>query len=96
MRPYGSGCSHEHACLRCQFLQVPPVNAPRLKVIGEDLERRIDEATTQTWLGDVEQLRITLHRLRDKQIQLGEIPDATDLTQLIPAQPVLGLPDHLQ
>ena len=96
VRPYGSGCSHEHACLRCQFLQVPPVNAPRLKVIGEDLERRIDEATTQTWLGDVEQLRITLHRLRDKQIQLGEIPDATDLTQLIPAQPVLGLPDHIQ
>lgn len=54
VRPYGSGCTHEHACLRCQFLTVHPGARPRLDSIEADLNGRIKTASEQAWLGDVE------------------------------------------
>lgn len=74
VRPYGSGCSHEHACIRCDFLQVTKAGAPRLDVIEEDLNRRVEDAKTHTWLGDVEQLQVTLTRLRTKRSTYNEQP----------------------
>ena len=74
MRPYGSGCTHEHACIRCNFLHVHPDAAGRLERIEQDLQQRLEEASTQHWLADVEQLRLTLRRLQDKKntLRAGE------------------------
>lgn len=71
VRPYGSGCTHEHACIRCNFLHVHTDAAARLDNIEQDLQQRLEEASTQQWLADVEQLRVTLRRLQDKKITLG-------------------------
>jgi site-specific recombinase XerD len=60
LRPYGSDCSHEHACIRCGFCQVDPSQADRLDEIREGLRNQIDEAQRNQWLGDVNQLRITM------------------------------------
>lgn len=46
VRPYGSGCTHEHACLRCEFLQVHPDAHARLDAIETDLHTRIADACT--------------------------------------------------
>ncbi len=73
VRPYGSGCSHEHACIRCDFLQVRPAAAEQLRDIEANLTDRIATAREQTWLGDVEQLQVTLDRLHDKQTRLDEL-----------------------
>lgn len=75
VRPYGSGCTHEHACIRCDFLALHPDARQRLDQIEDDLHKRIDTAQQHNWLADVEQLRITLRRLREKRSQLP--PDET-------------------
>lgn len=85
VRPYGTGCSHEHACIRCDFLQVTPDAAPRMDAIEVDLHRRQQEATSQAWLGDVEQLKVTLERLRTKRETLPA-PSQVDAPMLM-AQP---------
>ena len=58
------------ACVRCSFLQVDPSQADRLAVIETDLHTRIETAREQEWLGDVEQLQLTLKHLHDKQDQV--------------------------
>ena len=73
VRPYGSGCTHEHACIRCQFLTVHPSTSGRLQEIETDLHQRIETAQAQTWLADVEQLRITLRRLEEKRATLDDL-----------------------
>ncbi len=98
VRPYGSGCTHEHACIRCQFLTVHPDARPRLDTIDADLNDRISTAVQQSWLGDVEQLRVTLTRLRDKRHQLGDTDmDTTDsITALLQApHPALEIPTDM-
>lgn len=96
VRPYGSGCTHEHACLRCEFLQVHPDAHARLDTIETDLHDRITTASTQTWLGDVEQLRITLSRLHDKRAQLPPMatphPAAGTSEDLLAAHPIATVP----
>ena len=82
VRPYGSGCSHEHACIRCDFLQVQPAAAEQLRRVEADLHTRIAAAREQTWLGDVEQLQVTLDRLHDKQNRLD------DLLATLPSPPL--------
>lgn len=70
VRPYATGCSHQHAC-------IPPGHpeaSTRLPVIESDLNRRLDEARDNQWLGDLEQLRITIDRLHDKQTALRQRP----------------------
>ena len=87
VRPYGSGCSHEHACIRCDFLQVQPAAAEQLRSIEGDLTARIATAQQQTWLGDVEQLRVTLDRLHDKQNRLQDLLTSLPSPTLTLAQP---------
>lgn len=50
-RPYGADCVHEHACVRCDFLQVDPAQASRLDDIRENLQHQIKEAEQNQWLG---------------------------------------------
>lgn len=92
VRPYGSGCSHEHACIRCDFLQVQPVAAEQLRSIEADLTGRIANAREQTWLGDVEQLQVTLDRLHDKQTRLDDLLATLPSPPLALAQPALVAP----
>jgi Phage integrase family len=61
--PYGTGCTHEHACIRCSFLQIDPAQADRLASIQADINERITAARDNGWLGDVEQLQLTLGHL---------------------------------
>lgn len=69
-RPYGSDCVHEHACVRCDFLQVDPAQASRLDDIRENLQHQIKEAEQNLWLGDVDQLRLTIEHADRKREQL--------------------------
>ncbi|AGB26818.1 site-specific recombinase XerD (plasmid) [Mycobacterium sp. JS623] len=59
-RPYGADCVHEHACIRCDFCQVDPSQLGRLDEIRDNLHIRVKEAQRNQWLGDVNQLRITI------------------------------------
>lgn len=74
-RPYGSSCSHEHACIRCQFLQVDPAQVNQLTDIGNNLHARVEEATANSWLGDVDQLLVTLGHLDHKKEQVQRMLD---------------------
>jgi hypothetical protein len=84
-RPYGTGCQHEHACLRCAQLHVNPKVLPRLDELESDLEERRKHATAEGWLGEIEGVDLTLHCLRDKRA------DALRLTR-ITHQVDLGMP----
>ncbi|MBP2371987.1 integrase [Pseudonocardia parietis] len=75
-RPYGSDCAHEHACLRCNFLQVDPGEITQLDAIEDNLHARIAEAESNSWLGDVEQLHLTVRNLRDKRDQVQQLLDS--------------------
>lgn len=92
VRPYGSGCSHEHACIRCDFLQVQPAAVEQLRGIEVSFTERIKVAQQQAWLGDVEQLRVTLDRLHDKQNRLHDLLDNLPSPTLTLAQPALTRP----
>lgn len=70
VRPYGSPCVHEHACLRCPFQQIEPEQLPRLVEIQSDIKIRIEAARDNKWLGDVAQLEQTLRHVDDKHAQL--------------------------
>ncbi|WP_308313116.1 site-specific integrase [Streptomyces sp. ISL-1] len=69
-RAYGSNCVHEHACVRCPVLIVGPDERPRLREIRENLHARIAEAEREGWLGDVEQLTVSLAATDDKISQI--------------------------
>ncbi|MEV1178209.1 site-specific integrase [Nonomuraea sp. NPDC049784] len=69
-RAYGSSCVHEHACVRCPVLIVGPGERPRLEEIRENLHARIAEAEREGWLGDVEQLTVSLAAAEDKINQI--------------------------
>ncbi|WP_053084658.1 hypothetical protein [Streptomyces viridochromogenes] len=73
-RAYGSSCVHEHACVRCPVLIVGPGERPRLEEIRENLHARITEAEREGWLGDVEQLTVSLAATDGKisQIDVNE------------------------
>jgi len=95
VRPYGTGCTHEHACLRCNFLQVSPDRAPTLDLIETDLQHRIAQAEQQAWLGDVDQLQLTLTHLHSKRDQLTKLLATTadgPLQLPVPDQAVPGPP----
>jgi hypothetical protein len=90
VRPYGTGCTDGHACIRCNFLQVEPSQADRLAQIESDLNDRIDTAREQSWLGDVEQLQLTLSHLHDKQDQVQRLLNIISVPRLITAAPTLS------
>jgi hypothetical protein len=71
-RAYGSGCQHEHACVRCPLLRVNPHEKLRLAEIRDNTVARIAEASERGWLGDLEQLNLTLAAANGKLAQLEE------------------------
>ncbi|MGE0346613.1 MAG: tyrosine-type recombinase/integrase [Gemmatimonadales bacterium] len=86
-RPYGSPCSHEHACIRCPMLQVDPRQHTRLTEITHNLRDRITEARANGWLGEIEGLQISLNAARAKLAGLTR-------TSPVPAPKItnLGMP----
>ncbi|MEU6323956.1 site-specific integrase [Streptomyces sp. NPDC047009] len=50
-RAYGTGCIHEHACIRCPLLRPDPAQLPRLIEVRDNLLVRIDETRDHGWLG---------------------------------------------
>ncbi|MBT9257479.1 site-specific integrase [Phycicoccus sp. MAQZ13P-2] len=92
VRPYGSGCKHEHACIRCDFLAVHPDARQRLDTIEVDLQQRIETAKEQNWLADVEQLRVTMRRLGEKRTQIAPA-ETPGLDESMSALPAWDVPD---
>lgn len=69
-RAYGTGCQHEHACIRCPMLRPDPAQQPRLEQIITSLTERITEATEHGWLGDVNGLQVSIDAARHKLTQM--------------------------
>lgn len=69
-RAYGTGCQHEHACIRCPMLRPEPEHRPRLAEIRDNLTDRIAEAEQEGWLGETEGLTVSLAAAEDKLSQL--------------------------
>jgi hypothetical protein len=88
-RAYGTGCIHEHSCLRCPLLRVDPAQRPRLTGIRDNLITRIDEAQREGWLGEAEGLKVSLSAATQKLAQLDDL--AARQTTIHLGMP--GLPD---
>lgn len=69
-RAYGTGCQHEHACIRCPMLRPDPAQQPRLEEIIASLTERLNEATERGWIGDVEGLQVSLSAAEHKLVQM--------------------------
>ncbi|MGW5731034.1 tyrosine-type recombinase/integrase [Nocardia beijingensis] len=99
-RPYGTPCSHEHACVRCPMLQVDPQQHDRLTDIVDNLKARIEEATRHGWLGEVQGLQISLDAACTKlaDIERNAMPGDTGpvLLGLPIATPAYGTENAVQ
>lgn len=71
-RAFGTGCIHEHACVRCALLWPEPSQQHRLIEIRDNLTARIAEAEREGWLGEIEGLKISLTGTEDKLTQLDK------------------------
>jgi hypothetical protein len=89
-RPYGSDCVHEHACIRCDFLQVEPSQGERLQQVRENLQAQVDEAKRNKWLGDVDQLQLTIRHADQKAEMLRRQLDDSPTIELV--HPTTDLP----
>ena len=69
-RAYGTGCQHEHACIRCPMLRPDPTQHDRLEQIIASLTERIAEAHDQGWLGEVDGLQVSLDAAQLKLVQM--------------------------
>jgi site-specific recombinase XerD len=86
-RPYGTPCSHEHACIRCPMLQVNPKMLPRLDELKADLLARRERAQQEGWLGEIDGLDLTLGHLQQKR---------DGARRMVQASPVdIGMPVRL-
>ncbi|WP_077490692.1 site-specific integrase [Sinomonas mesophila] len=68
-RPYATPCIHEHACIKCRFLQVDPAQAGRLEEMTANAEQRLAEAREHRWLGEVSALEESLVHLRRRRAE---------------------------
>jgi integrase len=59
-RAYGTGCIHEHSCIRCPLLRIDPAQRPRLAGIRDNLTARIAEAEREGWIGEAQGLKVSL------------------------------------
>jgi hypothetical protein len=75
--------------VRCSFLQIDPAQSDRLTLIETDLSARIATARDNAWIGDVEQLQLTLGHLHDKQDQVQRFLETLPAEALITAAPTL-------
>ena len=71
-RAYGTDCRHEHSCVRCPVLRVDPGQKRRLIEIRDNLTARIAEAQREGWLGEAENLGVSLAHAEDKIAQLDQ------------------------
>jgi Phage integrase family len=71
-RAYGTGCIHEHSCLRCSLLRPDPTQLHRILEIRDNLLARIAEAEREGWLGEVDGLKVSLAGAKQKLSQLNE------------------------
>lgn len=69
-RAWGTGCQHEHACVRCSLLRPDPEQADRLRDIIRNLGLRINEAQDHHWQGEVDGLTSTLRAAGMKLTQM--------------------------
>lgn len=72
-RAYGTGCIHEHSCVRCPLLRVDPAQRPRLVGIRDNLIARIEEAQREGWVGEAEGLKVSLAASKQKLAQLDDL-----------------------
>jgi hypothetical protein len=66
-RPYATPRVHEHACIKCRFLQVDPGQAARIETMTENAGQRLAEAREHQWLGEVSALEESLVHLRRRR-----------------------------
>jgi integrase len=69
-RAYGTGCVHEHSCIRCPLLRIDPAQRPRLEAIRASLTARIAEAEREGWTGEAEGLKVSLAAASNKLAQI--------------------------
>ena len=69
-RVFATPCIHEHACVRCPLLWPDPAQRARLIEIRDNLVARIAEAERESWLGEVEGLRVNLAGAERKLAQM--------------------------
>jgi site-specific recombinase XerD len=86
-RPYGTGCQHEHSCIRCPSLRLDPTARPRLVAIVANLKDRITEARLNGWLGEVQGLQVSLNAATTKLATLDRLRDRPN-----PSPVALGIP----
>ncbi|MCZ9329402.1 tyrosine-type recombinase/integrase [Nocardia farcinica] len=88
-RPYGTGCQHEHACIRCPMLHVDPRMIPRLDELEDDLLQRRQRAEAEGWAGEIEGIDLTLTFLRAKRDDSQRRMTRPTVTLGLPAAPRL-------
>jgi hypothetical protein len=88
-RAWGSGCIHEHSCIRCSLLRVDPAQQQRLQDIRGNLVARIAEAEREGWVGEAEGLKVSLAAANNKlaQIELTLARRAENVSLGIPSYP---------
>jgi hypothetical protein len=69
-RAFGTGCIHEHACVRCPVLWPEPSQRPRIVELIDNIDARIAEAEREGWMGEVDGLQVSLAGAQDKLAQL--------------------------
>lgn len=85
-RAYGTGCVHEHSCLRCSLLRPDPAQRSRVNAVRDSLLARISEAQREGWLGEVEGLKVSLAGAEQKLTRLDKrTRRATTVTLGLPA-----------
>jgi integrase len=72
-RAWGTGCIHEHSCIRCPLLRIDPDQRPRLESIRASLTARITEAEREGWAGEAEGLKVSLAAASAKLAQADAI-----------------------
>jgi Phage integrase family len=82
MRPYGSPCQHEHACIRCPMLRPEPAQERRLLAIIVNLNDRVREAQDRGWLGEIDGLNVSLDSANQKLTQMRKILAQSKTIQL--------------
>ncbi|WP_247044536.1 tyrosine-type recombinase/integrase [Arthrobacter rhizosphaerae] len=83
-RPYATPCVHEHACIKCRFLQVDPAETGRIEDMTVNAEARLDEARQHQWLGEVKALEESLVHLRRRRNEVEASPSPAGVSDVRP------------
>ena len=84
-RAYGTGCVHEHSCLRCSLLRPDPAQRHRITEIRDNLLSRIAEAEREGWRGEMDGLKVSLTGAEQKLAQLDQRSRRAIVTLGLPA-----------